>query len=465
MRICCIGAGYVGGPTMAVIADRCPDILVNVVDVSESRVAAWNSDVLPVYEPGLDAVVKRARGRNLFFSCDIDAQIRAADVIFVSVNTPTKTYGIGAGQAADLSYVEHSARRIAQAAQSGKIVVEKSTLPVRTAESIRRVLHANSNGFRFEVLSNPEFLAEGTAVADLENPDRVLIGGDDTASGRTALQCLVDLYARWVPRERIITTNVWSSELSKLFSNAMLAQRVSSVNALSALCEATGADVDEVAHAAGADSRIGRKFLKASVGFGGSCFQKDILNLVYLCEHYGLHEPAAYWRHVVAINDWQKARFVKRMVDTMFNTVAGKRIAILGFAFKKDTNDTRASAAIDVCRGLLAENADLTIVDPKVPPETIWMDLERATGASRSQLTSRVTCEPDAYKATAGAHAIAVMTEWAQFRALDFQRIYQQMLKPAFVFDGRDILPHAALQAVGFEVYALGKPLRTAQTT
>jgi UDPglucose 6-dehydrogenase len=461
MRICCIGAGYVGGPTMAVIADRCPDVSVNVVDMNQARVDAWNSESLPIYEPGLDAVVKRARGRNLFFSCDIDAQIAQADIIFVSVNTPTKTYGIGAGLAADLSFVESCARRIAQAARGNKTVVEKSTLPVRTAESLRRVLHANANGHRFEVLSNPEFLAEGTAVSDLESPDRVLIGGDDTPPGRAALQTLVDLYARWVPRDRILTTNVWSSELSKLFSNAMLAQRVSSVNALSALCEATGADVDEVAHAAGADSRLGRKFLKASVGFGGSCFQKDILNLVYLCEHYGLREPAEYWRHVITINDWQKTRFVKRMVDTMFNTVSGKRIAVLGFAFKKDTNDTRASAAIDVCGGLLAENAELVIVDPKVPVETVWSDLERATGMSREALMSKVEYEPDVYTATAGAHAIAVMTEWTQFRTLDFARIYQQMQKPAFAFDGRDILPHASLAALGFEVYALGKPAPT----
>jgi UDPglucose 6-dehydrogenase len=458
MRICCIGAGYVGGPTMAVIADRCPDIPVTVVDMNAARIDAWNSDALPVYEPGLDAVVKRARGRNLFFTCEIDASIRDADVIFVSVNTPTKTYGVGAGMAADLSFIELCARRIAQAARGNKTVVEKSTLPVRTAESLRRVLHANSNGYRFEVLSNPEFLAEGTAVADLETPDRVLIGGDDTPSGRDALQTLVDLYARWVPRERILTTNVWSSELSKLFSNAMLAQRVSSVNALSALCEATGANVHEVAHAAGADSRLGPKFLKASIGFGGSCFQKDILNLVYLCEHYGLREPAEYWRQVIAINDWQKSRFVKRMVDTMFNTVSGKRIAILGFAFKKDTNDTRASAAIDVCRGLLAENAKLTISDPKVPAETIWMDLEHATGRTQEELARQVTYEPDVYKATEDAHAIAVMTEWGHFGGLDFTRVHAQMQKPAFVFDGRDVLPHDRLREIGFEVYAIGKP-------
>jgi UDPglucose 6-dehydrogenase len=446
---------------MAVIADRCPDIPVTVVDMNAARVEAWNSNHLPVYEPGLDEVVRRARGRNLFFTCDIDESIADADVIFVSVNTPTKTYGVGAGMAADLSHIELCARRIAQAARGNKTVVEKSTLPVRTAESLRRVLHANSNGLQFEVLSNPEFLAEGTAISDLERPDRVLIGGDDTPSGRAALQTLVDLYARWVPRERILTTNVWSSELSKLFSNAMLAQRVSSVNALSALCEVTGADVYEVAQAAGADSRLGPKFLKASIGFGGSCFQKDILNLVYLCEHYGLREPADYWRHVIAINDWQKTRFVERIVNTMFNTVSGKRIAILGFAFKKDTNDTRASAAIDVCRALLAENAKLVIVDPKVQEETIWSDLQQATGKTHEELRMSVTCESDVYKATEAAHAMAVMTEWQQFATLDFARIYEQMQKPAFVFDGRDVLPHTVLRALGFEVYSIGKPARS----
>lgn len=457
MKICCIGAGYVGGPTMAMIAAQCPDIPVTVVDVNSRRVAAWNSEELPVYEPGLDEVVRSARGRNLFFSTDVDAGIRDADVIFVSVNTPSKTYGVGAGSAADLTNIELSARRIALASKGNKIVVEKSTLPVRTAQSLKRVLHANSNGYRFEVLSNPEFLAEGTAVSDLLKPDRVLIGGENTPSGQSAVQMLVDVYARWVPRERILTTNVWSSELSKLASNALLAQRVSSVNALSALCEATGADIDEVAFAAGTDSRIGPRFLKASVGFGGSCFQKDILNLVYLCEHYGLKEVADYWRQVIAINDWQKRRFVRRMINAMFNTVSGKRIALLGFAFKKDTNDTRESAAIDVARGLLEENARLAIADPKVPADVMFENLEHATGRSRHDLERQVVCEPDVYAATTDAHAVAVLTEWDQYKALDFERIYRHMQKPAFAFDGRNILPHATLQEIGFEVHAIGK--------
>jgi UDPglucose 6-dehydrogenase len=379
-------------------------------------------------------------------------------MIFVSVNTPTKTYGIGAGSAADLKNVELCARRIAAAAQEDKIVVEKSTLPVRTAESLKRVLHANASGRKFEILSNPEFLAEGTAVADLERPDRVLIGGETTASGARAVEQLVDIYARWVPRERILTTNVWSSELSKLVSNALLAQRISSVNALSALCEATGADVDEVAAAAGRDSRIGPKFLKASVGFGGSCFQKDILNLVYLCRHYDLDEVADYWEQVVEINDWQKQRFVRRMIRTMFDNIAGKRIAVLGFAFKKDTDDTRESAAIDVCSALIAEQAELAIYDPKVEPATILNELQRATGLERKDLEDRVHCEPGPYQATAAAHAVAVITEWDEFTALDFERIYRGMHEPAFAFDGRNVLPHAAMREIGFEVHAIGKP-------
>ena len=461
MNICCIGAGYVGGPTMAMIAAKCPDIRVTVVDMDAARIDAWNSDQLPIYEPGLHEVVIAARGRNLFFSTDIDRGIREASIIFVSVNTPTKTYGIGAGSASDLTNVELCARRIAAVANSNKIVVEKSTLPVRTAESLKRVLQANANGYKFDILSNPEFLAEGTAIADLQSPDRVLIGGDNTRSGQLAIQELVDVYARWVPRERILTTNLWSSELSKLVSNALLAQRISSVNALSALCEATGADVDEVTFAAGKDSRIGSKFLKASVGFGGSCFQKDILNLVYLCRHYGLEEVANYWEQVVAINTWQKTRFVRRMIDTMFNTIAGKRIAILGFAFKKDTNDTRESAAIEVCRALLNEKAQLAIYDPQVTSRQIRSELAQATGLSTSDLELRVTCEADPYRAADGAHALAVMTEWDEFRDLDFEFIYRSMKKPAFVFDGRNILPHALIQTIGFDVQAIGKPLST----
>jgi UDPglucose 6-dehydrogenase len=443
---------------MAMIAKKCPDIPVIVVDVDATRIHAWNSEHLPIYEPGLDDVVKSARGRNLFFSTDVDAGIRDSEIVFVSVNTPTKSYGIGAGSASDLTHVELCARRIAAAARCGKIVVEKSTLPVRTAESLKRVLHANAVDHKFEILSNPEFLAEGTAVSDLEHPDRVLIGGDSTESGGAAVQKLVNIYARWVPRERILTTNVWSSELSKLVSNALLAQRISSINALSALCEATGADIDEVAFAAGKDSRIGAKFLKASVGFGGSCFQKDILNLVYLCRHYGLPEVADYWQQVVQVNDWQKSRFVQRMVRTMFNTLAGKKIAVFGFAFKKDTNDTRESAAIDVCRTLLAEKAQIAIYDPKVTSDAVMRDLSTVTGLEPDRLASRVRCENDAYEAAEAADAIVVLTEWDEFRTLDFGRVYDSMKKPAFAFDGRNILPHDAMRRIGFDVHAIGKP-------
>jgi len=454
MKICCIGAGYVGGPTMAKIAQKCPDIEVTVVDMNPERIAAWKTESLPVYEPGLLEVVKEARGRNLFFSTEVEATIEAADIIFISVNTPTKTYGIGAGKAADLKYVERCARQIARVARSDKIIVEKSTLPVRTAESIRRILDAAGSRCAFQVLSNPEFLAEGTAMEDLENPDRVLIGGDPSPVGQKALHSLVDIYARWVPRDHIITTNLWSSELSKLTANAFLAQRISSINAISALCEATGADVDEVAYAIGLDARIGPRFLKASVGFGGSCFQKDILNLVYLCQHFGLDTVADYWEAVVKMNDSQKRRFSHRMVSTLFNTVSGKRIAIFGFAFKKDTNDTRESAAIYVCRDLLEEGAHLAIHDPRVGEAQIYRDL----GIDKSDTSVRVFRDP--YAAAEGAHAIALLTEWDSFRTdqTDYARIFKAMEKPAFFFDGRNLVDLEMLREIGFEAHGIGKP-------
>lgn len=451
MKICCIGAGYVGGPTMAMIAHKCADHTVTVVDINQARIDAWNSDTLPVYEPGLDEIVQSARGTNLFFSTDVDNSIREADMIFISVNTPTKTYGVGAGRAADLRYIEKCARKIAEVSDGDKIVVEKSTLPVRTAESVKRILESNSQGRNFQILSNPEFLAEGTAMEDLEAPDRVLIGGDQSPEGLAAIQKLVDVYATWVPSENIITTNLWSSELSKLTANAFLAQRISSINAISALCEATGANVDEVAHAIGTDSRIGPKFLKSSVGFGGSCFQKDILNLVYLCEHFGLPDVAAYWNGVVEMNDYQKHRFGRRVISTMFNTVSDKKIAVLGFAFKKDTNDTRESAAIYVCGDLLEEQANIAIYDPKVPEAQIRRDLAVADD------NPYVTVCADAYEATKDAHAILVLTEWDEFKALDFKRIYDNMHLPAFLFDGRNLLDLEALREVGFEASGIGQ--------
>lgn len=450
MKICCIGAGYVGGPTMSVIAYKCPHIQVTVTDINAARIAEWNSDTIPVFEPGLSDVVLARRGKNLFFTSDVDQAIAEADIIFISVNTPTKSYGIGAGFASDLKYIEACARKIAAVAKTDKIVVEKSTLPVRTAESIQKIFEAQNQGVRFQVLSNPEFLAEGTAIEDLENPDRVLIGAGDSPEAQKALQTLVDVYAHWVPREKIITTNLWSSELSKLTANAFLAQRISSINAISALCEATGADVDEVSYAIGKDQRIGSRFLKSSVGFGGSCFQKDILNLVYLCRHFGLETVAQYWHQVVIMNDYQKRRFSQRIVEALFNTLSGKRIAILGFAFKKDTNDTRESPAISVCKDLIKEEAHLAIYDPKVSKATI----DEALADSKKPYEY---CE-DPYQAAKGAHALVILTEWDSFKGLDYERIYAHMAKPAFVFDGRNILDLKHLQSLGFKTYGIGKP-------
>ena len=455
--ICCLGAGYVGGPTMAMIAAKCPHIEVTVCDMNQARIDAWNSDTLPVYEPGLKEVVEACRGKNLHFTTDLKPAIAAADLIFVCVGTPTKSHGIGAGRAADLRYIESAARLIAEVSEGNKIIVEKSTIPVKTATAIQAILAANSTtNATFQVLSNPEFLAEGTAVTDMENPDRILIGGEQTPEGQAALEALVSVYANWVPREKIITTNLWSSELSKLVANAFLAQRISSINSISALCEATGADVDEVARAIGFDSRIGSKFLKASVGFGGSCFQKDILNLVYLCESYNLTQVATYWRSVVEINDYQKSRFVEKIVRTLFNTVAGKRIAILGFAFKKDTNDTRESAAIHIVRDLVAENAHVVIYDPRVPVETIHRDLLEV-GIPQDIINFNIEIAADPYAAVTGAHALATLTEWDEFRTLDLPRIHGLMLKPAFVFDGRAILPADALAKHGFKAFVIGK--------
>ncbi|GAP67748.1 nucleotide sugar dehydrogenase [Bacteroidales bacterium 6E] len=476
-HIACIGAGYVGGPTMAVIAQQCPHIKVNVVDINPQRIAAWNDEdllKLPVYEPGLPEVVAEARGRNLFFSTDVEGAIREAQMIFISVNTPTKTYGVGKGMAADLKFVELCARQIAETANSDKIIVEKSTLPVRTAESIRRILEAYDTPYRFRVLSNPEFLAEGTAITDLLEADRVLIGSEDDELGKVAEQALADIYAHWIPRERILTTRLWSSELSKLTANAFLAQRVSSINAISALCERTGADVDEVARAIGMDSRIGPKFLKSSVGFGGSCFQKDILNLVYLCRHFNLPEVADYWEQVVKLNDYQKHRFAKQIIDTLFNTVSGKKIAFLGWAFKKDTNDTRESAAIYVADELLHDRAEIHVYDPRVTAEQIYADLEYLQHHRRPVAGSPDSCpssepltpeeirelvkvHPHPTAATDKAHAIAILTEWDEFKTYDWSTIYNHMLKPAFVFDGRNILDQNMMKEIGFVYRGIGK--------
>ena len=450
MRICCIGAGYVGGPTMTMIARKCPDIHVDVVDVNEARIAAWNSDNLPVFEPNLDWLVREVRGKNLFFTTDIEGAIDKADIIFISVNTPTKTYGYGAGSASDLSYVGACSRTIARSAKSGKMVVEKSTMPVRTADVIKTILAAT--GREFQVLSNPEFLAEGTAVRDLENPDRVLIGGDeDSEAGRRAIETLASIYARWVPRERIITTNLWSSELSKLTANAFLAQRISSINAISALCEATGADVEQVAMAVGSDSRIGSKFLRSAIGYGGSCFQKDLLNLVYLCEHFNLPKVAQYWRGVVEMNAYQKRRFSSNVVESLFRNICGKRLAIFGFAFKENTNDTRESPAIDICKDFLNEHAHLAFYDPKVSKTQICADL----GISEDDPRVEFCASP--YEAAENAHAIVLLTHWDEFKKLDYAKIRKAMATPAWIFDGRNCLDHRLLLELGFLVRGIGK--------
>ncbi|KAI0313585.1 UDP-glucose dehydrogenase [Amylostereum chailletii] len=460
-KICCIGAGYVGGPTCAVIALKCPNVQVTIVDLNKGRIDAWNSPdyKLPIYEPGLLEVVKAARGRNLFFSTEVDKAIEEADLIFVSVNTPTKKSGVGAGFAADLAYVESATRRIAEVATSSKIVVEKSTVPCRTAESMRTILEANSKpGCRFDILSNPEFLAEGTAIDDLFAPDRVLIGSLQTPEGLSACQSLAAVYANWVPKERILTVGLWSSELSKLAANAMLAQRISSVNALSALCEVTGANIDELAHAVGRDSRIGPKFLRASVGFGGSCFQKDILNLVYISESVHLPEVAEYWRQVIVMNEYQKSRFSKTVVDTLFNTITNKTIAVLGFAFKADTGDTRESPSISLVRDFLLESARVTIYDPQVPHEQIWLDLSEALPSwPIEKIQKAVTIAPSALEAAQKSEAIVIATEWKEFRDLDWEAIHGTMNKPAFVFDGRMILDAPALRKIGFTVKTIGR--------
>ena len=458
-NICCIGAGYVGGPTMAVIAQKCPHIKVTVVDLNEDRIARWNDknvENIPIYEPGLSEIVGKSRGKNLFFSTKVDKAIDEAQVIFISVNTPTKTYGTGKGMAADLKYIELCARQIARVSKNDKIVVEKSTLPVRTAEAIKSILDNTGNGVQFQILSNPEFLAEGTAVEDLLNPDRILIGGDSSIEGQIAVNLVKEVYANWVAEDRILTTNVWSSELSKLTANAFLAQRVSSINAMSELCEKTGADVSEVAKAIGMDSRIGSKFLKSSVGFGGSCFQKDIMNLVYIAKSFGLNEVADYWEQVIIMNDHQKRRFSKNIVSTLYNTVADKKIAFLGWAFKKDTNDTRESAAIYVANDLINERANIAVFDPKVERKQILFDLDYLESRSSSENEKHLTTFDNPIEACKNAHAIAILTEWDEFKTYDWQKIYDSMLKPAFVFDGRNLLNKKELESIGFHYQAIG---------
>jgi UDPglucose 6-dehydrogenase len=458
--ICCIGAGYVGGPTMAVIADKCPEISITVVDMNAEKIALWNSNdlnLLPVYEPGLDSVIARARGRNLFFSTDIDKAIRESDMIFISVSTPTKTFGKGKGMAADLKYIEASARKIAEVSDSDKIVVEKSTIPIRTAQAVRNILSNSDNGAKFQVLSNPEFLAEGTAVNDLLFPDRVLIGGEQSEDGSKALELLANIYRTWIPDDRIIKTNIWSSELSKLVANAFLAQRISSINSISALCEKTGADVEEVARAIGADSRVGPKFLKPSVGFGGSCFQKDILNLVYICRTYGLEEVADYWENVLRINDYQKYRFADSIIEKLNNTLSGKKIAFLGWAFKKDTNDSRESAAIYIADRLIEDRGEIYVYDPKVSKQRMTDDLNELSTRTAEENNRYLHFCNNPYEALEGAFAVAILTEWDEFKTYDWEKVFAKMQKPAFIFDGRNLLDHEMLRKTGFQVQAIGK--------
>ena len=463
-NICCIGAGYVGGPTMAVIANKCEDIKVTVVDLNQDRIDAWNGDVnfLPIYEPGLASIVENNRGKNLFFSTEVNKAIDEAELIFIAVNTPTKINGVGKGMAADLKFIELAARQIAKVSKSDKIIVEKSTLPVRSAATLKTIFNETGNGVNFEILSNPEFLAEGTAIKDLLESDRILIGSNSTESGQIASNKLEEIYANWIPRENILTTNIWSSELSKLVANAFLAQRISSINAISALCEKTEADVTQVALAIGKDSRIGSKFLKASVGFGGSCFQKDILNLVYLSNYYGLPEVAEYWNQVIKMNDYQKNRFADKMISALFNTVTGKKISFFGWAFKKDTNDTRESAAIYIADRLLDDGAEIHVYDPKVDKKRIEADLKELweyRGMNSDRINHKIkgiVVHQNFNDAVINSHCIAILTEWDEFKEYDWKIIYSKMMKPAFIFDGRKILNSKELRKIGFDTFEIG---------
>lgn len=458
-NICCIGAGYVGGPTMSVIAYKCPEIKVNVVDLNQERIDQWNGDAhnLPIFEPGLAEIVEKTRGQNLFFSTNVEEAIKKSEIIFIAVNTPTKNYGIGKGSSADLKYIELAARTIAKVSENNKIIVEKSTLPVKTAAAIKDILKNNCKpGVNFEILSNPEFLAEGTAINDLLDADRVLIGGDETNEGKNAKNILSSIYENWLPKSKILQTNLWSSELSKLVANAFLAQRVSSINSISALCEKTDANVEEVSKAIGEDSRIGKKFLNPSVGFGGSCFQKDILNLVYIARSYGLEEVANYWEQVIIINNYQKSRFAENIISSLYNTINDKKISVLGWAFKKDTNDSRESASIHVVSKLIDENARISIYDPKVKKEQIINDLKNFNPKLNHKKLSNIEVHSDPYQATYESHAIAILTEWEDFKMLDYKKIYENMFKPAYIFDGRRILDHENLRNLNFKTYKIG---------
>ena len=460
-NICCIGAGYVGGPTMAVFAKNCPHIEFEVVDINKERIRAWNSkdlSNLPVFEPGLSEIIKIVRDRNLIFSTDLNNSIRKADMIFISVNTPIKKTGLGAGETSDLRWVESCARQISEIAENHTIVVEKSTLPVKTAQTIKDILLSSESGIKtksFSVLSNPEFLAEGTAISDLEAPDRVLIGGDD----KHAMKALNDIYLNWIPQEKLIFTNLWSSELSKLTANAFLAQRISSINSISAICEVTGADVNEVSNAIGKDSRIGYKFLQSGPGFGGSCFKKDILNLVYLSKYYGLNEVANYWRSVVEINTWQQTRVYEVIVKKLFGNLSNKKIAILGFAFKKNTNDTRESPSIAICKNLLNEGAFLSIHDVKVTKEIIENDLfESPSIYDKNVCLNKPNLEfqPNLYDAIKNADAVVLLTEWEVYKNIDWECVSKNVRKPFWIFDTRSLIKDKNIHNLGLNIWQLG---------
>ena len=461
-NICCIGAGHVGGPSMAYIASKCPKLIVTVVDQDIDKIKAWNSSNLPLYEPGLSKVVKSCINKNLFFTTDIENTIKKSQIIFLTVNTPTKTSGFGSGKAANLKHIEECCKLISKFSKSKKIIVEKSTVPVRTAEKVQEILNESKNNFEFEVLSNPEFLSEGCAIENLSNPDRVLIGGSQTKSGKDAINLLIEIYLNWIPLEKIITTNVWSAELSKLMSNAFLAQRISSINSVSAICDATEARISEVGLSVGLDKRIGKDFLNPSLGFGGSCFKKDILNLVYLCENYGLYEVAKYWKVVLDMNEYQKSRFCNRILNSFINLNITKKITLLGWSFKKETSDSRESAAINICDILLANNFEIHIYDPKIKKQQIHQDLInlwRLKNLSQKIIKNnfeKIKIFDSACKASENTHAISILTEWDEFKNLDFKKIYFEMLKPALIFDGRNILDKDNLENIGFKCYLLG---------
>lgn len=466
-NICCIGAGYVGGPTMAVIALKCPELKITVVDIDPSKISRWNSEdlnSLPVFEPGLAEIISKTRNKNLFFSTEIDKTIEKSEMIFMAVNTPTKKFGEGKGMAADLTYIESSALQIANASKSDKIIIEKSTLPVRTAEKIKEVLESNNkHNVKFEILSNPEFLAEGTAINDLFKSDRVLIGGDNTKSGLKAIKLLKSIYLKWVPEEKILTTNVWSSELSKLVSNAILAQRISSINSISALCEKSGADINEVSLAVGMDSRIGKRFLNSSIGFGGSCFKKDILNLVYIAKHYNLNEVADYWQKVLDINIYQTNRFASKINEVLNSTLSNKTITILGWAFKKDTNDSRESASIYLSKELLIEGASIKIYDPMVSSRQIKTDLVNLFNELEYDknkidfLLNNISIMKNPYDACTDSNLVAICTEWNEFTDIKWNKVFKIMKNPSWIFDGRNILDEKLLKQIGFKTYFIGR--------